>query len=733
MPYVYDRKLGKVVEVKDEEYGKLLNSAGQMPGQQSQGMSTQDAVSTPPVTPQVTQPETPTPTTTPEPQESFISKVGKGAVGLIRSMFQAPEKLGEATGEAASYQANKNMNQQTDMAVNDMITKLESKAKELDAAGDKENANKLMQRVQALSQVQANSQKQTAESIQDTREKAVKGGVGTAAMFIPGGKTGIQKIASGTLAGAGSGFGASEQGKELESTVGGAVTGAATAAALVGAGKVFNWLKPKTEKNVLKRAGDYLREDATKVRVKPNVWGAQKEKAIQETLNDLGIEGSPQQKYELLAPKMEELGNSISSELKANPKEIPFKNVISTFKDKLKSTIRTSDLTSTTAQKEIKGYLTDLYEAADFSPNGNIGSEDFFALKKLVNEDYQGVAKKLANNTPLNDREKVIQVARQVFDDVVSANHPEVKQMTTMQSHLYDAASSLSKARDAVPTTRIAGTTIPTPIIKGGEDRLGAMLQRAGGGVENVANAGMTTANAVSKVAPPQNTAISAMVSSGLSGEQNTDNTQNQQQTIPTGQNSSGNQDQSQQEVQHDGSLPQKTATGYTVTELAQALGQATLAQDKQAIAELTDLYKLESDFQKTQETAKPKAVSSATLQLQGKAKSGLDAITVIDDLLKKSPNLPTRSEVKNFELFKGSDRKLYESAISSLTDAIGGLRTGASVSKEQQAFYRNMLPKSGDTPEVIKQKLDALSNEFNLYLNTDVQDGMTIQQATQQ
>ncbi len=60
-----------------------------------------------------------------------------------------------------------------------------------------------------------------------------------------------------------------------------------------------------------------------------------------------------------------------------------------------------------------------------------------------------------------------------------------------------------------------------------------------------------------------------------------------------------------------------------------------------------------------------------------------------------------------------------YEAAISSITDAIGGLRTGASVSKEQQAYYRNLLPKVGDSPDTIKYKINAIREELRSYVPT--------------
>lgn len=103
---------------------------------------------------------------------------------------------------------------------------------------------------------------------------------------------------------------------------------------------------------------------------------------------------------------------------------------------------------------------------------------------------------------------------------------------------------------------------------------------------------------------------------------------------------------------------------------------------------------------------------SSAQLQVEGKANAGLAALDTIESQLLSNP------DVLAYNALPGSPgARQYEAAVSSLTDAIGGLRTGASVSKEQQAFYRNLLPKVGDSQETKTYKINALRNELSGYL----------------
>jgi tryptophanyl-tRNA synthetase len=163
-----------------------------------------------------------------------------------------------------------------------------------------------------------------------------------------------------------------------------------------------------------------------------------------------------------------------------------------------------------------------------------------------------------------------------------------------------------------------------------------------------------------------------------------------------------------------------KGATGYSYNELTKAYAKAMFDGDTKLANRIKPLIELEKE---ALPLSSKKTPSTSTLQMQGKAKSGIQAADVIQNLLDSDPNLSTIATVPMVDLFKGTNRKLYEAAVSSLTDAIGGLRTGATVSKDQQIFYKNMLPKPGDSPAVIKQKLDAVRREMNGYLNTELLD----------
>jgi hypothetical protein len=228
----------------------------------------------------------------------------------------------------------------------------------------------------------------------------------------------------------------------------------------------------------VQQVGTNIRSNVRSIDVGPNLYGPQREARINQTLNNLGIKGSPADQYAQLQPKMSQLSDQIESHLTSNPQNASLGEITKDFKANLQDQLRTKNLQAPAAEKEISGYLSDLHGA---KLSDNISTYDLFKLKKQINQDYQGVAKKLNSGSPLNDREKVISAARQTLDDVIATKHPEVKQATLMQSDLYDATESLHKARNKKVGVRVFGNFVPVPgshQLQAGKDAMGRALQR---------------------------------------------------------------------------------------------------------------------------------------------------------------------------------------------------------------------------------------------------------------
>lgn len=427
---------------------------------------------------------------------SVLTGIGNSGINIAKSVFSAPARFGQGLGDAIDLTFNQGRIDEELIKKRQLNQSNIDMARRLQAEGKKKESFDLLTKNK---QMVSDQQQKTSENVTYTDKKAekgkedtVKGAVGTASFFVPGGNSPVTRIVAGGVTGGMAGYGQSQKGNELTDTAGGAIIGAGTSAALEGLGWAKDALKKRKtnipsdipQENVLQKAGKYTKQKSAPIYTKGSVWGAEREDAINETLDRLGFKGTAQDKYAQLAPKFEVLNKSIKNELKIDPKTVKTSSIIDKFVHNLKSTLRRSELDSATAQKEIQDYLTDL-AGGDQMPD-KFKTDYLFELKKAVNEDYQSVIKKSYSNIPLNNREKVIAAARQTLDDIITETHPQVKDYTIMQSHLYDAAESLNRARKTVPTVRIAGTTVPTEVIQKAQDATGSLLIGAGDKVAQV-------------------------------------------------------------------------------------------------------------------------------------------------------------------------------------------------------------------------------------------------------
>lgn len=183
--------------------------------------------------------------------------------------------------------------------------------------------------------------------------------------------------------------------------------------------------------------------------------------------------------------------------------------------------------------------------------------------------------------------------------------------------------------------------------------------------------------------------------------------------------NQQENPDQSQNQFQTSAPSPENIPQGVNsvqrkiTPEMIQKvlLAQASGALSSKAADAITKAYELQEKNIKDS-GAGPKELSASAAQMLGKANAASSALDRIDTTLSKNP---LQLILLNAPGAPGA--RQLEADYSSLADAIGGLRTGASVSPEQSKYYRNILPKPGDSPETIKSKLEAVRQELQFYI----------------
>lgn len=123
----------------------------------------------------------------------------------------------------------------------------------------------------------------------------------------------------------------------------------------------------------------------------------------------------------------------------------------------------------------------------------------------------------------------------------------------------------------------------------------------------------------------------------------------------------------------------------------------------------------------------KPSASSSTTgkvtAQQKGLASTGLSGLQAIAQEIQDNPSVVTHAATpgQNIPLVGGfitnrTGAGSYEANANQVLDSLARLRTGAAMSKSEETFYRNLLPKAGDSPETINTKLSDLQGAFSQF-----------------
>lgn len=519
-----------------------------------------------------------------------------------------------------------------------------------------------------------------------------KGAAGVAAYTVPFGE-GANLMTKAIIPGATSGAmtGISEDNATPESVLGSTVMGIAGGSILPAADAALS-----KSGNILNKAGTEIRGSVSKIQLPSSIYGAGREKAVQGTLDKLGISGSAQQKYEQLLPKYQQLSDYIDGQLMNSDKTANIDQIKNDFMKNLHDATITGNVDSKTAKKKVTEILKGIYNApGENTPvPDDISAYDLFQMKKKLNGLLGKVYTKLQNGNPLTEQEQVILAGRNTLDDIISQLHPEVKDATTMQSHLYDAADSLGRSRNAKGQS-VFGIPMPAPIIQGAADITGKTMQNAGklsqglGSVNNVVG----------------NKSLSIGSTDLINSDVNNpgDNTQNPNGNI----NNDTNSNEINNQVGHTNN---NNTSGNNNQDAIRAQYQNAIQWDlKNNGGRGVDTIK--QMFQSAYPEAF-KVLSPEQQQAKFNAESGLESLDNIQRILNQNGNQLTLSLLPDQPLTRDLEREMSNAA-----DIIGKIRTGKNANQTERTAYYNMLPKIGDSQETINSKIDKLRKEFNNYV----------------
>jgi len=523
-----------------------------------------------------------------------------------------------------------------------------------------------------------------------------------AAVNIPG-FVGSKFVAPGAAAGAM--HEASQDDATLESTLGAGLVGAGTGAVMQGAGKIIKGVK--TGSKTAKEAASTIEQGTRQIKQKASIYGAGNEKAINKTLDKYkhNFKGDAQKQYEGLEPTMNEIEGKIQQVIKDNPSIVaPVKDIKLSFLNKLKSALRSKDMTQKQALDEVNGYLKDLIKASGGRGKfTEINLERLRHLKKLVNEDYGAVHEIIERGGSLTPRQKVIEVAWQSLDDAVKSASPEIKELLLDESNLYKAAQSLSTARSNPPTFRLAGTSVPAWATQKMRDAASTALRTVGDMGEKVTG---VVPNLPSSVVGQTGVRL---VTEGLSNKQ-----EQGQNAYDDAEGDQGIQDTSNFTTDNAQSKMDSapTITGRTVEQHMRALSKASAAGDKGAVAAIKAQLTIEQAYQKTRGTDSVKPLSGPNSVLFNKAQTAVKAVDRISQVLKGNPTINIEKALNP----TSQEGRLYGADVASTIDILGYFRTGAAITADQRQDYIYMLPGPLDDAKTARTKMERLKEELQGY-----------------
>lgn len=454
-----------------------------------------------------------------------------------------------------------------------------------------------------------------------------------------------------------------------------------------------------------------MEQGTRQIKMPASIFGADAEKAINNTLTKYGFMGSAESQYANLKPVMKSIEGQIDDFIKANPGITVLKEDIKkSFFNNLKTSIRTRNLTQKQAISEVNGYLQDLLKASGGKGQfKEIPLDKLRQLKKLVNADFKTVASKLEKGTtPLNPREQVILAAWDSLDNAITKAAPTVKDLLRDESNLYKAAKSLSAARFNPPTFRVAGTSVPAWATTAGREAVKNTAREISKGLGKVPPGfiGPTLEQAGGQAGARM------LFSEEMSNKQNqnydTNNIYNHNDIIPS--TTLGAVPQLQQE--------QKSITGYTPEKLYEGYIKAMQSGDTESAKALKQMYDDELKYQK--ETNKSgKSFTSGQLKELSDIQNSIDLMNTLDPLVLNNKELfgPIRGQMGRNPY--ATESKALEAQFRTAAQLVGKAMEGGVLRKEDEEKYRKMLPQITDTPEVAMAKIESVRRMVEMQLNT--------------
>lgn len=497
--------------------------------------------------------------------------------------------------------------------------------------------------------------------------------------------------------------------ERLNATANSALVGGALTGGFQVFGETLN--KIRGGASTLENSGKVIKQDIRKIRQPGSVYGASKEKEINKVLDELGFKGTPEQQYASLEPKLNELESQLNKVIEDNPNiTVKVGDIKSSFMTNLKSALRSKDLTSAQAKREIEGYINDLIKASGGKGKfADVGLQRLRDLKKLVNDDYGPVRAILDRGGTLNARQKVIEAAWESLDDAVKGASPEMKRLLKMESALYKAAPSLQSARFNPPTLRALGISIPAEVTNTAKSAVGDVLEVAGKVMNKLPESADMITEAGQRAAP----VIGSQLSSGASEY----STYQPQDSYDQTQDQAG-EDYSSGNMEHTESLPRHPLFGRMTKQeiLLKAFKSGVSKKGLEEIEALYDKFSPEGGDGKLE-------LTDSAIKNVADTRSAVRDVERLTTAISSSNLTGPLTGWRALNPYDTDSREL-QAEIDRVRQKVGKALEGGVLRKEDEDKYKKILPTMGDTKQTALKKLEKL----RITLAQDLQDYVQIQ-----
>lgn len=505
-----------------------------------------------------------------------------------------------------------------------------------------------------------------------------KATAGTAALALPAGESITAAALLGSLGGAANAY------ANDENIAGGAAGGAAGGVAMRGLLKLLG-----LGKNVVGTTGQKLRQSIVNPIVADNPFAAEEEKALQQTLADLGLKGSAAAQREQAPTVFRKINDQITERLASIKKMVSLTDAITSVNKNLDQNVN-YDVTIPAYKKAYDKFINQFTALANKNAKNNaleLTGKSLFEFKQNLGNQLSRAFSKIEAGQALTPQEEVGLSIWQSMDNMISGLDPELKKLTLAQSALYKASPGLRKSAAKAVTVPFTNVPIPgaTRVVQGAGDLVGRAAEKIG----NTPTSG-NAANSMTKLAQMLGINLGEHVGTG-----GTPATQPQTDTSVTT-DQTGSQ------------LPRLTQDQF------QQLAVADLAETGgKNLNELKILYDMMNNGGKM--TEKQQAYKSASegasyalsLLNSGKIATGIGQ-GVMGNIGEKAG-------------FNSPQQQDYRSTIAGIRTLLKNALLGGNMSAPEIESLSPLIPEFDDAPSTAKQKLTTFIREAKRFSGAEI------------